>query len=214
MPGEQLVMQRPRLIAVTVGNSRLRALVEDDGHGFDVAAAEQRARRSEAGGLSGMRERLGLHGSAVNNAVSRVAGLVVIALPANVGKGAALLHGLQRAQAAGLEPAAFPDGLARTSEYLTHPVFNTHRSESEMMRYIRSLERKDIGLDTSMIPLGSCTMKLNAATEMAAITWPEFANLHPFVPAADADLSRAATDADPRRMFATLRHPRLPDRSA
>src|SRR5262249_40888399 len=81
-----------------------------------------------------------------------------------------------------------PDGLelgfdlARKSSFLTHPVFNTHHSESQMMRYIRSLERKDVGLDTSMIPLGSCTMKLNAASEMLPVTWPEFSKLHPFVP--------------------------------
>ncbi len=73
--------------------------------------------------------------------------------------------------------------LERTTPFLTHPVFNTHHSETEMMRYIRSLERKDIGLDTSMIPLGSCTMKLNAASEMLPITWPEFSRLHPFAPA-------------------------------
>jgi len=75
-----------------------------------------------------------------------------------------------------------PVGLARTSPFLSHPVFNTHHSETEMMRYIRGLERKDIGLDTSMIPLGSCTMKLNAASEMLPITWPEFSKPHPFVP--------------------------------
>ena len=85
----------------------------------------------------------------------------------------------------GLEPA-FPSGLARTTEYLTHPVFNTHHSETQMMRYIRSLERKDIGLDTSMIPLGSCTMKLNAASEMLPITWPGFGKLHPFAPVEQA----------------------------
>ncbi|MDQ3070434.1 MAG: aminomethyl-transferring glycine dehydrogenase [Acidobacteriota bacterium] len=72
--------------------------------------------------------------------------------------------------------------LARTSAFMAHPVFNSHHSETEMMRYIRALERKDIGLDTSMIPLGSCTMKLNAASEMLPITWPEFSKLHPFVP--------------------------------
>ncbi len=78
--------------------------------------------------------------------------------------------------------AEYPAGLARTSEFLTHPVFNSHHSESEMMRYIRLLERKDIGLGASMIPLGSCTMKLNAASEMLPITWPEFSRPHPFVP--------------------------------
>ncbi len=79
--------------------------------------------------------------------------------------------------------AAVPKPLQRTSHYLTHPVFNTHHSETEMMRYIRSLERKDVGLDTSMIPLGSCTMKLNAASEMLPVSWPEFAAVHPFAPA-------------------------------
>jgi glycine dehydrogenase len=76
----------------------------------------------------------------------------------------------------------YAKGLARTTPFLTHPVFNTHHSETQMMRYIRSLERKDVGLDTSMIPLGSCTMKLNAASEMLPITWPEFSTLHPFAP--------------------------------
>jgi glycine dehydrogenase len=80
-----------------------------------------------------------------------------------------------------------PKGLRRTSAYLTHPVFNAHHSESEMMRYIRALERKDIGLDTSMIPLGSCTMKLNAASEMYPVSWEEFARMHPFAPADQLD---------------------------
>jgi glycine dehydrogenase len=75
-----------------------------------------------------------------------------------------------------------PHDLRRSGKYLTHPVFNTHHSETEMMRYIRSLERKDVGLDTSMIPLGSCTMKLNAAAEMLPVTWPEFSRMHPFAP--------------------------------
>ncbi len=76
----------------------------------------------------------------------------------------------------------YPTSLRRASPFMTHPVFNTHRSETEMMRYIRSLERKDIGLDTSMIALGSCTMKLNAATEMRPVTWEHFGRLHPFAP--------------------------------
>ena len=77
----------------------------------------------------------------------------------------------------------WPAALIRKSAYLTHPVFNSHRSESGMMRYIRSLERKDVGLDTSMIPLGSCTMKLNAASEMYPVSWEEFSRIHPFAPA-------------------------------
>ncbi len=76
----------------------------------------------------------------------------------------------------------YPSSVRRTSTFLEHPVFNTHHSESEMMRYIRGLERKDIGLGSSMIPLGSCTMKLNAASEMLPVTWPEFSKPHPFVP--------------------------------
>jgi glycine dehydrogenase len=81
---------------------------------------------------------------------------------------------------------AYPAALARRSAFLTHPIFHTHRSETEMMRYIRGLARKDIGLDTSMIPLGSCTMKLNAASEMLPITWPEFSRLHPYAPVEQA----------------------------
>jgi glycine dehydrogenase len=76
-----------------------------------------------------------------------------------------------------------PEALRRSSAYLTHPVFNTHHSETEMLRYIRSLSDKDLALDRSMIPLGSCTMKLNATSEMIPITWPEFAHTHPFAPA-------------------------------
>jgi glycine dehydrogenase len=76
-----------------------------------------------------------------------------------------------------------PTTLTRTSEYLTHPVFNTHRSETQMMRYIKSLENKDLSLNTSMISLGSCTMKLNAATELIPVSWPEFNSIHPFAPA-------------------------------
>ena len=78
-------------------------------------------------------------------------------------------------------------GLARTSEYLTHEVFNSHRSETAMMRYLKTLADRDYALDRGMIPLGSCTMKLNAATEMEAVTWPEFAALHPFAPEGDVD---------------------------
>ena len=80
---------------------------------------------------------------------------------------------------------SFDASLARESAYLTHPVFNTHHSETAMMRYLKYLADKDYALDRGMIPLGSCTMKLNAATEMEAVTWPEFGGLHPFAPAED-----------------------------
>jgi len=76
-----------------------------------------------------------------------------------------------------------PAALQRSSAYLTHPIFNSHHSEHEMLRYIKSLEAKDLSLCHSMIPLGSCTMKLNATAEMTPITWPEFAKIHPFAPA-------------------------------
>ena len=88
------------------------------------------------------------------------------------------------APAGDLPAPAFPAPLARTSPFLTHAVFNSHHSELQMMRYLKRLERKDVGLDTSMIPLGSCTMKLTAATEMLPVTWPEFGEVHPFVPPA------------------------------
>ncbi|RLK59421.1 aminomethyl-transferring glycine dehydrogenase [Actinokineospora cianjurensis] len=81
---------------------------------------------------------------------------------------------------------ALPADLVRTSEFMTHPVFSTHRSETALLRYLRALSDKDVALDRSMIPLGSCTMKLNATAEMEPITWPAFADLHPFAPVEDA----------------------------
>ena len=82
------------------------------------------------------------------------------------------------------------DKFSRKSTYLTHPVFNTYKSETSMMRYLRTLADRDLALDRTMIPLGSCTMKLNAATEMEAVTWPEFSSLHPFAPADQSKGSR------------------------
>jgi glycine dehydrogenase len=79
---------------------------------------------------------------------------------------------------------ALPEGLLRTSAFLTHPVFNTHHSEHELLRYLRSLADKDLAMDRTMIPLGSCTMKLNATAEMIPVTWPEFSSIHPLAPAA------------------------------
>jgi glycine dehydrogenase len=93
---------------------------------------------------------------------------------------------LAGADSAGAGPDALPSSLRRSSEFLTHPVFSAHRSETAMLRYLRRLADFDIALDRSMIPLGSCTMKLNATAEMEPISWPEFAGLHPFAPAAQA----------------------------
>ena len=91
-------------------------------------------------------------------------------------------------------PDALPASLARSSAYLTHPVFNSHHSEHEMLRYLRSLADKDLALDRTMIPLGSCTMKLNATSEMIPVTWPEFCNIHPLAPAEQTEGFRELID--------------------
>jgi glycine dehydrogenase len=95
--------------------------------------------------------------------------------------------GMPMPELSGETTFAIPELFVRTSDYLTHPVFNTHHSETELLRYIRKLESRDLSLCHSMIPLGSCTMKLNATSEMIPVTWPEFAHLHPFAPAEQAD---------------------------
>ncbi|MGH3613473.1 MAG: aminomethyl-transferring glycine dehydrogenase [Pseudonocardia sp.] len=100
-------------------------------------------------------------------------------------------------------PDALPVELLRTSDYLTHPVFHEHRSETSLMRWLRRLADADLALDRTMIPLGSCTMKLNAAVEMEPITWPAFADLHPFAPASDA-AGTLALIADLERWLAEL----------
>ena len=91
------------------------------------------------------------------------------------------------ADALPVEPVSIPTGLRRSGAYLTHPVFHRYRSETDFVRYLKRLENRDISLVHSMIPLGSCTMKLNAASEMAPLGWAQFADLHPFVPAAQAE---------------------------
>lgn len=104
-------------------------------------------------------------------------------------------HGLNVADLdAGMLASGIPDSLERSSPYLTHPVFNAHHSETEMLRYLKQLENKDLALNQSMIPLGSCTMKLNATSEMIPITWPEFANVHPFAPVEQARGYKAMID--------------------
>src|SRR5690606_25534888 len=104
-------------------------------------------------------------------------------------------HGLQvDVLDAGSLPAGIPATLQRQSAFLEHPVFNSHHSETEMLRYLKQLENKDLALNQAMIPLGSCTMKLNATSEMIPITWPQFANLHPFVPREQAEGYRLMID--------------------
>ena len=98
---------------------------------------------------------------------------------------------------------AFPTALERTTDYLAHPVFQMNRAESEMMRYMRRLSDRDLALDRAMIPLGSCTMKLNAAAEMMPLSWPEFAHLHPFAPA-DQALGYAEAINDLARMLCEI----------
>ncbi|MFC4563375.1 aminomethyl-transferring glycine dehydrogenase [Nocardiopsis mangrovi] len=104
--------------------------------------------------------------------------------PAHIGLVLAAFGGTEGATrpAAAERGATLPDALRRDVDYLDHPVFTTHRSETSLLRYTRRLADKDLALDRSMIPLGSCTMKLNAAAEMESITWPEFARLHPLAP--------------------------------
>ncbi|NER59405.1 aminomethyl-transferring glycine dehydrogenase, partial [Pseudomonas sp. MAFF212428] len=104
-------------------------------------------------------------------------------------------HGLDVAHLDGQDlPDGLPGALLRQSPLLTHPVFNLHHSETEMLRYLKQLENKDLALNQSMIPLGSCTMKLNASSEMIPITWPGFANVHPFAPRAQAQGYKAMLD--------------------
>jgi glycine dehydrogenase len=143
--------------------------------GRDVAMTERIRRRAEAAGINFRYGASHTIGIALDETVSDADLAVIVQVFAEAaGRPAPAVpaHAASR----------IPPTLARATTFLTHEVFGSHRSETEMMRYIRSLERKDIGLDTSMIPLGSCTMKLNAAAEMLPITWPELSRVHPFAP--------------------------------
>ena len=125
----------------------------------------------------------GVVGIALNEAATPAAAAALVGVFAAVAGRPA--PALDADLAAGADPNVHAN-LLRTSPYLQHPVFNAHHSETAMMRYLKDLERRDLGLDTAMIPLGSCTMKLNAAVEMMPVTWPEFGKLHPFAPADQA----------------------------
>jgi len=134
--------------------------------------------RAQAAGVN-LRQRLQQHlGISLDETSTRADVETLWGLFAPAGKQAPRFDDLS-----GSTTPLIPEELRRSSAFLTHPVFNTHKSETAMLRYIRSLSDKDLALDRSMIPLGSCTMKLNATSEMIPITWPEFANIHPFAPA-------------------------------
>ncbi|HWH81170.1 MAG TPA: aminomethyl-transferring glycine dehydrogenase, partial [Burkholderiaceae bacterium] len=150
--------------------------------GFDTVTVEtgertdERLRLARDAGMNLRRAAAGRVGITLDETTTRAD---LAALWAVFADGAALPEVAAHEQ--GIAPR-IPAALRRRSEFLTHPVFNRHHSETEMLRYLRGLADKDLALDRSMIPLGSCTMKLNATSEMIPITWPEFANIHPFAP--------------------------------
>jgi glycine dehydrogenase len=159
--------------------------VQTNGGYFDtlrIAGADVTAVRTaaEAAGIN-----FRYAGSEIGISLDETTTIDDVAAIVSVFAGSAGKHGTPKFRRGEFELKA-PAVLRRTSPYLTHPVFNSHHSETKMMRYIRRLERKDVGLDTSMIPLGSCTMKLNAASEMIPVSWPEFSRIHPFVPVEQA----------------------------
>jgi len=137
---------------------KLKEIAESKGINFGYNANKVNISLDETTGLKDVQEILAVFSKLTNNSID-IEKLDNIELLTNI-----------------------PTELTRTSEYLTHPVFNTYRSETQMMRYLKSLENKDLSLNTSMISLGSCTMKLNAATELIPVSWPEFGGIHPFAP--------------------------------
>src|SRR5439155_22043073 len=109
----------------------------------------------------------------------------------------------------GKADTTIPDGLRRSSSYLTHPVFHRYRSETEMLRYIKRLEARDLSLTTSMIPLGSCTMKLTGTTEMVPLSWREFNRLHPLSPREQATVYRTLFRQPGHRLVALTGLPKI-----
>ncbi|MBO3277535.1 aminomethyl-transferring glycine dehydrogenase [Pseudomonas schmalbachii] len=187
--GLKRIAQRvQRLTAILAAGLDSKGIKRVNKHFFDTltldvgaqqAAILERARAARYNLRIVGEDRLGISLDETSSAAT-VASLFDIVLGAG--------HGLE---VENLDANAVADGipaeLQRASGYLTHPVFNRHHSETEMLRYLRQLEGKDLALNQAMIPLGSCTMKLNATSEMIPITWPEFANLHPFVPREQAE---------------------------
>ncbi|MGH8030798.1 MAG: aminomethyl-transferring glycine dehydrogenase [Luteimonas sp.] len=144
--------------------------------GIDAAALHARAASAQLNlrAIDAASVGISLDETTTRDDLIRIAGVFGIGL---VGNGATGIDALDAATS-----DALPASLARTSTFLQHPVFNTHHSEHELLRYLRALADKDLAMDRTMIPLGSCTMKLNATAEMLPVTWPEFANIHPLAP--------------------------------
>jgi len=195
--GLRAIAARVHLMAQMLeGGLKLMGLAQRNAHYFDTlridvpSGVEEIQRRALASGMNFLYPDDGTIDIALNETVTTDDVLDVLGVFASalnkpsphadlfeLPKGVLALHGAED----------LPPPLRRTSAFMTHPVFNTHRSETEMMRYVRSLERKDLGLDTSMIPLGSCTMKLNPASAMLPITWERFSRMHPFAPEDQAE---------------------------
>ena len=195
--GLRAIAARVHLMAQMLeGGLKLMGLAQRNAHYFDTlridvpSGVEEIQRRALASGMNFLYPDDGTIDIALNETVTTddvldVLGVFASAL--NKPSPHADLFELPKGVLALHAAEDLPPPLRRTSAFMTHPVFNTHRSETEMMRYVRSLERKDLGLDTSMIPLGSCTMKLNPASAMLPITWERFSRMHPFAPEDQAE---------------------------
>ncbi|WP_435927771.1 aminomethyl-transferring glycine dehydrogenase [Dryocola sp. BD613] len=178
-----------RLTDILAAGLQKSGLVLRHKHWFDTLCVEVADKaavlaRAEANEINLRSDILGAVGITLDEATTRedVQALFTVLLGDNHGLD---IDKLDRDVAG--DSLSIPAAMLREDEILTHPVFNRYHSETEMMRYMHSLERKDLALNQAMIPLGSCTMKLNAAAEMIPVTWPEFAELHPFCPANQAE---------------------------
>ena len=173
------IARRTHRLAAVLAAALKQASIEVDGHFFDTlhisgVDADAIHAKAESRGIN-LRQ---IHGTCVGISLDETTTRDdVIALAALFG---ASIDDIDELDAVTAD--ALPAGLKRTSDFLTHPVFNTHHSEHELLRYMRALADKDLAMDRTMIPLGSCTMKLNATAEMIPVTWPEFGNIHPLAP--------------------------------
>lgn len=179
------------LFAAGVAKAGFRPVTKHFFDSLDIATGEHTARILDAAAAAGYNLRrvspavLGLSFDETSSAEDLLALLNVFAEAGKLANVCELTKPFAMEDIAALDaalPSAIPAGLQRTSAFLTHPVFNTHHTEHEMLRYLKKLQNKDLALDHSMISLGSCTMKLNATSEMIPVTWPEFGRIHPFAP--------------------------------